>query len=142
MRTLFSAIALSAFSLSLAFVASAAMADTGFPSETLPSGVVIQKIITKNGPHPSATNVVTVNYRGALQNGTEFDSSYARHAPAKFPLNRVIPCWTDGVQKMSVGETARLTCPAATAYGLGGVPGKIPPNSVLTFEVELLSIEN
>ncbi len=75
-------------------------------------------------------------------NGTEFDSSYKRNEAISFPLRGVIPCWTQGVQKMKVGGKAKLTCPAATGYGATGVPGLIPPNTVLTFEVELLSIEH
>jgi FKBP-type peptidyl-prolyl cis-trans isomerase FkpA len=90
--------------------------------ETLPSGV-------------------TVHYRGTLENGTEFDSSYKRGEPATFPLSRVIPCWTQGVQKLHVGEKARLVCPANTAYGEAGMRGIIPPNSTLRFEVELIAIE-
>jgi FKBP-type peptidyl-prolyl cis-trans isomerase FkpA len=81
-----------------------------------------------------------VHYRGTLPNGTEFDGSYKRNEPASFPLRGVIPCWTQGVQKMKVGGRARLTCPAATAYGTRGVPGVIPPNTELTFEIELLGI--
>ena len=82
-----------------------------------------------------------MNYRGTLPNGSEFDSSYKRNEPISFPLRGVIPCWTQGVQKIKVGGKARLTCPAATGYGANGVPGVIPPNTVLTFEVELLAIE-
>ena len=88
----------------------------------------------------SSSETVKVHYRGTLPDGKEFDSSYARGQPASFPLNRVIPCWTEGVQKMQVGGKAKLTCPAATAYGPQGVPGTIPPNATLNFEVELLGI--
>jgi FKBP-type peptidyl-prolyl cis-trans isomerase FkpA len=75
-----------------------------------------------------------------LANGKEFDSSYKRNEPISFPLRGVIPCWTQGVQKMKVGGKATLTCPADTAYGARGVPGVIPPNATLTFDVELLAI--
>lgn len=109
--------------------------------ETLPSGVTIQKVRTAQGAQPKATDVVKVHYRGTLQDGTEFDSSYARNAPTSFPLNQVIPCWTEGVQKMKVGEKAKLVCPPQTAYGIAGIPGKIRGNSTLNFEVELLAIE-
>ena len=82
-----------------------------------------------------------MHYRGTLTNGTEFDSSYKRGTPAEFPLNRVIKCWTEGVQKMKVGGKAQLTCPPAIAYGERGTPGgPIPPNATLNFEVELLGI--
>ena len=110
-------------------------------SETLPSGVVVTHARLGQGASPSADSSVRVHYRGTLANGTEFDSSYKRKEPISFPLRGVIPCWTQGVQKMKVGGKATLTCPAATGYGTRGVPGLIPPNSVLTFEVELLAIE-
>lgn len=110
-------------------------------SETLPSGVVVSHLKQGTGASPSANDTVKVHYRGTLANGTEFDSSYKRNEPIAFPLRGVIPCWTQGVQKIKVGGKARLTCPADTAYGARGVPGVIPPNSVLTFEVELLAIE-
>lgn len=110
-------------------------------SETLPSGVVVSHLKQGTGASPSANDTVKVHYRGTLANGTEFDSSYKRNEPIAFPLRGVIPCWTQGVQKIKVGGKARLTCPADTAYGARGVPGAIPPNSVLTFEVELLAIE-
>ncbi len=82
-----------------------------------------------------------MHYRGTFADGSEFDSSYARNAPAQFPLGGVIPCWTEGVQKMKVGGKAKLTCPAKLAYGERGAGGgKIPPNTPLQFEVELLEI--
>jgi FKBP-type peptidyl-prolyl cis-trans isomerase FkpA len=83
---------------------------------------------------------VKVHYKGTLTNGTEFDSSYKRGTPAEFPLGGVIKCWTEGVAKMKVGGKARLVCPPEIAYGDRGAGGAIPPNSVLNFEVELLSI--
>ena len=110
-------------------------------TETLPSGVVVTQIRPGRGEAPTADSTVRVNYRGTLPNGREFDSSYKRNEPISFPLRGVIPCWTQGVQKIKVGGKARLTCPAATGYGANGVPGVIPPNTVLTFEVELLAIE-
>ena len=87
-----------------------------------------------------ATDTVKVNYKGVLANGTEFDSSYKRGEPIEFPLNRVIPCWTEGVQRMKPGGKARLTCPPGIAYGERGAGNVIPPNATLQFEVELLSI--
>ena len=110
-------------------------------TETLPSGVVVTHIKPGYGVSPTADSTVRVHYRGTLPTGSEFDSSYKRNEPISFPLQGVIPCWTQGVQKMKVGGKAKLTCPAATGYGARGVPGVIPPNTVLTFEVELLAIE-
>ncbi|CAD6527969.1 FKBP-type 22 kDa peptidyl-prolyl cis-trans isomerase [Paraburkholderia kirstenboschensis] len=108
-------------------------------TEKLPSGVIVEHLVQGTGAQPAATDVVKVNYRGTLANGTEFDASAKHGGTATFPLNRVIPCWTQGVQTMKVGGKAKLTCPAATAYGSRGV-GVIPPNSDLTFEVELVDI--
>ena len=104
------------------------------------SGLVYHEMRAGTGGSPSASDTVKVNYRGTLTNGTEFDSSYKRNEPATFPLNRVIPCWTEGVQLMKVGGKAQLTCPAAIAYGEAGSPPVIPPNSTLIFEIELLGI--
>lgn len=129
------------FTLSLITLLASSFALAAPAVETLPSGVTVQKIRTAKGAQPAATDTVKVHYRGTLQDGTEFDSSYARKAPTSFPLNRVIPCWTQGVQTMKVGEKAKLVCPPQTAYGVQGVPGKIDPNSTLHFEVELLAIE-
>lgn len=110
-------------------------------SETLSSGVVVTHLKQGQGAAPVAASTVRVHYRGTLSNGTEFDSSYKRREPISFPLQGVIPCWTQGVQKMKVGGKAKLTCPSDTAYGDRGVPGVIPPKAQLTFEVELLAIE-
>ncbi len=111
-------------------------------TEKLPSGVVVTHLKQGEGASPNADNTVRVHYRGTLANGTEFDSSYKRQEPISFSLRGVIPCWTQGVQKMKVGGKAKLTCPPSTGYGSRGVPGVIPGNSVLTFEVELLAIES
>ena len=110
-------------------------------SETLPSGVGVKHIRAGSGASPAAGYTVRVHYRGRLDNGTEFDSSHKRGMPATFPLNGVIRCWTEGVQKMKVGGAATLTCPPATAYGSRGAGGVVPPNATLTFDVELLAIE-
>jgi FKBP-type peptidyl-prolyl cis-trans isomerase FkpA len=125
-------------SLSIVAAAAASSASAG-TTEKLPSGVVVEHLVDGNGPKPTASNQVKVNYRGTLANGTEFDSSEKHGGAATFPLDRVIPCWTQGVQTMKVGGKAKLTCPAATAYGERGI-GPIPPNSDLTFEVELVAI--
>ena len=105
-----------------------------------PSGLVYRSLTDGKGASPAAADRVKVHYKGTLPDGTEFDSSYARNAPAEFPLNRVIPCWTEGVQKMKVGGKAKLTCPPGIAYGSRGAGGVIPPNATLHFEVELLGI--
>ena len=105
------------------------------------SGLVYRSLKDGTGAQPaSASDTVKVHYRGTLPNGTEFDSSYKRNAPIDFPLNRVIPCWTEGVQRMKVGGKAKLTCPPGIAYGERGAGGVIPPNATLHFEVELLGI--
>lgn len=105
-----------------------------------PSGLVYRSLREGKGPNPTASDVVKVHYRGTLASGKEFDSSYARGEPAQFPLGGVIPCWTEGVQKMKVGGKAQLVCPAAIAYGSRGAGGVIPPDATLKFEVELLEI--
>ena len=110
------------------------------PTETLPSGVKIVHTKVGDGASPKATDVVRVHYRGTLTDGKEFDSSYKRGQPATFPLQRVIPCWTEGVQRMKPGGKAKLTCPPAIAYGERGAGGVIPPNATLNFEVELVSV--
>jgi len=104
------------------------------------SGLVYRDVTAGSGASPKATDTVKVHYRGTLINGKEFDSSYARNEPAEFPLNRVIPCWTEGVQKMKVGGKARLVCPSSIAYGEGGAPPDIPGGATLVFEIELLGI--
>ena len=109
--------------------------------ETLSNGVVIKTVVAGTGAKPKATDTVKVHYRGTLADGKEFDSSYKRGVPISFPLSRVIPCWTEGVQRIAVGGKATLTCPPASAYGERGAPGAVPPNATLTFEVELLAIE-
>ncbi len=108
-------------------------------AEMTASGIAITMLKEGSGASPQASDTVKVHYRGTLTNGQEFDSSYKRNEPAAFPLNRVIPCWTEGVQKIKVGGKAKLVCPPHLAYGSRGVPG-IPPNSTLIFEVELLDI--
>jgi FKBP-type peptidyl-prolyl cis-trans isomerase FkpA len=110
-------------------------------AQKLPSGVVYRELQAGSGPSPKATDTVSVHYRGTLMTGEEFDSSYKRNQVAEFPLNGVIPCWTEGLQKMKVGGKAKLVCPASKAYGERPPPGsKIPPNAVLQFEVELVGI--
>jgi FKBP-type peptidyl-prolyl cis-trans isomerase FkpA len=105
-----------------------------------PSGLVYRSLKDGTGASPGATDKVKVHYRGTFPDGKEFDSSYKRNEAIEFPLNGVIPCWTEGVQRMKVGGKAKLTCPAAIAYGTRGAGGVIPPNATLLFEVELLAI--
>jgi FKBP-type peptidyl-prolyl cis-trans isomerase FkpA len=109
-------------------------------TETLSSGVAIKHLAVGTGASPAASDTVKVHYRGTLADGKEFDSSYKRGQPATFPLDRVVPCWTQALQKLKVGGKATLTCPPSTAYGARGIPNVIPPDSTLTFDVELLSI--
>jgi FKBP-type peptidyl-prolyl cis-trans isomerase len=109
-------------------------------AERTASGLVFSSLAPGTGASPSATDTVKVHYRGTLTDGQEFDSSLSRGQPAEFPLNRVIACWTEGVQKMKVGGKARLVCPPSIAYGERGSPPRVPGNAVLVFEVELLEI--
>jgi FKBP-type peptidyl-prolyl cis-trans isomerase FkpA/FKBP-type peptidyl-prolyl cis-trans isomerase FklB len=106
----------------------------------LPSGIVITTIKEGTGPMPAATDTVKVHYHGTLTDGKVFDSSVERKEPATFPLNNVIPCWTEGVQKIKVGGKAKLVCPSELAYGDRGSPPTIGPGATLIFEVELLEI--
>jgi FKBP-type peptidyl-prolyl cis-trans isomerase FklB len=108
---------------------------------TLPDGLQYEVITAGNGEQPRPDDIVSVNYRGTLLDGTEFDSSFKRGQPAKFPVGNVIPGWSEALQKMNIGSKWRLFIPAQLAYGEQGRPG-IPPNSVLTFEVELLGAEH
>lgn len=105
------------------------------------SGLVYFELRKGSGKSPAATDKVKVHYHGTLPDGTVFDSSVQRNEPASFPLNGVIPCWTEGVQKMQVGGKAKLVCPAKIAYGSHGAPPHIKPGATLIFEVELLAIE-
>jgi FKBP-type peptidyl-prolyl cis-trans isomerase FkpA len=104
------------------------------------SGLVYKSLKDGNGARPKATDTVKVNYKGSLADGTKFDASADHGGPISFPLNKVIACWTEGVQKMKVGGKAKLTCPSAIAYGPRGAGGVIPPNATLVFEVELLAV--
>jgi FKBP-type peptidyl-prolyl cis-trans isomerase FkpA len=103
------------------------------------SGMVYRELKAGTGASPKATDTVKVHYRGTLVNGTEFDSSYKRNEPAQFPLNGVIKCWTEGVQRMKVGGKSTLVCPSDLAYGDQGRPS-IPGGATLVFDIELLDI--
>jgi FKBP-type peptidyl-prolyl cis-trans isomerase FkpA len=107
-----------------------------------PSGLVYKTVKPGAGASPKGSDVVSVHYHGTLPDGKVFDSSVERGQPAEFAVNQVIPCWTEGVQHMKVGEKARLVCPSDIAYGDTGTPdGAIPPGATLVFEVELLGIK-
>jgi FKBP-type peptidyl-prolyl cis-trans isomerase FkpA len=106
---------------------------------TTETGLIYLELVAGDGAQPNATSTVTANYRGTLRDGTEFDNSYTRGEPLTIPLNRVIPCWTEGIAMMKVGGKSKLTCPSNIAYG-DKQSGPIPPGSALTFEVELLGI--
>jgi len=105
------------------------------------SGLQYEVLKQGDGEKPKATDTVKVHYKGTFLNGETFDSSYDRDQPAVFPLNRVIKGWTEGVQLMPVGSKYKFTIPSDLAYGPVGSPPRIPGNSVLQFEVELLGIE-
>jgi FKBP-type peptidyl-prolyl cis-trans isomerase FkpA len=105
-----------------------------------PDGIQIRRFNETDGAKPGRSDRVTVHYRGTLENGTVFDSSLARGRPATFPLDRVVPCWTEAVTRLRVGEKAEVVCPPETAYGTRGAPPAVPPNATLTFEIELLGI--
>ena len=108
---------------------------------TTESGLQYEVLTQGTGPKPARSDTVAVHYEGKLLDGTIFDSSYQRNQPAVFPLDQVIPGWTEGVQLMNTGSKYRFTIPPALAYGAKGAPGVIPPNSVLVFDVELLGIK-
>ena len=103
------------------------------------SGLVFKSLKEGTGASPKASDVVKANYLGTLVDGTKFDASADHGGPISFPLNRVIACWTEGLQKMKVGGKAKLTCPSAIAYGSRAM-GPIASNSTLVFEVELVGI--
>jgi FKBP-type peptidyl-prolyl cis-trans isomerase FklB len=106
------------------------------------SGLQYKSLKEGSGPQPKATDTVTVNYRGTLTDGTEFDSSYKRNEPATFPLNGVIKGWTEGLQLMKEGSKYQFVIPAALAYADRSPGAGIPPNSVLVFEVELVKVKS
>ena len=129
-----------------ALIAIGALAALGTAQAATPvttaSGLVYESLKDGTGASPKASDTVRVHYRGTFpDSGKEFDSSIARGQPLEFPLSGVIPCWTEGVQKMKVGGKAKLICPPSIAYGARGAGGVIPPNATLHFEVELLGIK-
>jgi FKBP-type peptidyl-prolyl cis-trans isomerase FklB len=108
---------------------------------TTPSGLKYEVITPGTGKSPKLSDSVTVNYRGTLTNGTEFDSSYKRGKPATFPVSGVIKGWTEALQLMQEGAKWKLTIPPDLAYGSRGAGGVIGPNETLVFEVELLKVD-
>jgi FKBP-type peptidyl-prolyl cis-trans isomerase FkpA len=111
-------------------------------ARTTESGLIYLDVSEGSGAQPAVTDSVTVHYKGTLRDGSVFDSSYTRGEPASFALNRVIPCWTEALQRMKAGGKATIVCPAEIAYGDRGAPGGlIKPGAALKFEVELLSID-
>ncbi len=125
--------------LALGLVGTSALAQPA--PVTTKSGLVYQSLKDGTGASPAATDVVRVHYRGTFLDGREFDSSFKRGEPTEFPLNRVIACWTEGVQLMKPGGKAKLTCPPAIAYGERGAGNVIPPNATLNFEIELVAVK-
>jgi FKBP-type peptidyl-prolyl cis-trans isomerase FkpA len=110
-------------------------------TRALSSGLIFTETLAGEGPVPAPNDRVRVHYHGTLSDGRVFDSSIERKDPAIFPLNRVIKCWSEGLQLMKVGGKARLECPPRIAYGTRGIPSRIPPNATLFFDVELIGIE-
>lgn len=104
------------------------------------SGIVIRTVKPADGPSPSAKDKVKVHYEGRLVDGTVFDSSIRRNEPATFGLDQVVPCWTEALQKMNVGGSARVVCPSDEAYGDRGAPPRIPGGATLVFDIQLLDI--
>ena len=117
----------------------AATSAGGAAPATTASGLVYTEVVAGSGASPGPSDMVVVHYHGTFPDGRVFDSSIQRGEPASFPLNRVIPCWTEALQKMRVGGKAKLVCPPEIAYGARG-GGPIPPNATLHFDVELIDI--
>ena len=138
-ETRLAAVALSERDASTAFVKEAASVKG---ARTTESGLVYLEVAEGTGEMPVVTDSVSVHYTGTLRDGSVFDSSRERGTPASFGLNRVIPCWTEALQRMKVGGRATIVCPSEIAYGDRGAPGGlIKPGAALKFDVELLSIE-
>ena len=119
------------------------VASSSAKLQTMKDGLIIQDEVVGTGAEAAAGKTVTVNYVGTLTDGTKFDSSYDRNQPFSFVLGagQVIPGWDEGVSGMKVGGKRKLTIPPSLGYGAQGVPGAIPGNATLIFEVELLSVQ-
>ena len=105
------------------------------------SGLIYKEIKAGTGAQPKATDIVKVNYAGTLADGKEFENTIKRGQPIEVPLNRIFPCWTEGIGMMKVGGKAKLVCPSDIAYGDRGLPPIIPGGATLIFEVELLDVK-
>jgi peptidylprolyl isomerase len=118
-------------------------AGTAGPEVTTASGLKYTDLVVGNGASPQRGQMITVNYRGTLENGTQFDSSYDKGTPYTFPLGvgRVIKGWDEGLMSMKVGGKRKLIIPSRLGYGPAGSPPNIPPNATLLFDVELLGIK-
>ncbi len=111
-----------------------------FTRVVAPDGIQIRRWNKTDGKKPGKSDTVVVHYHGTLKDGTVFDSSVRRRQPASFSLDQVIPCWTEALTRLRVGEKAEVICPPRTAYGLRGSPPKIPRNATLKFDLELLAV--
>jgi FKBP-type peptidyl-prolyl cis-trans isomerase FkpA len=120
--------------------ADSAPAPRPFVRIPAPDGIQIRRFNKTDGQMPKRDDRVTVHYHGTLHDGTVFDSSVQRGGPENFDLDKVVPCWTEALTRLRVGEKAEVKCPPRTAYGLKGSPPVIPPNATLTFEIELLAV--
>jgi peptidylprolyl isomerase len=143
MRTILTLAAILLLAACSGSTGSSGAAGKGGAMQTTPSGLQYEDITVGNGPSPQPGQTVTVHYTGWLDDGKKFDSSLDRGQPFEFPLGqgRVIKGWDEGVATMKVGGNRRLVIPPALGYGAQGFPGAIPPNSRLTFEVELLGVK-
>lgn len=116
-------------------------ADAPADFTTTPSGLRYRILRRSDGPYPTATSDVTVDYVGWLDDGTEFDSSYAHNKPTTFNLSEVVPAWTEGIPLVGEGGMIELEVPSHLGYGARGVPGTIPPGATLHFKVELHDVQ-
>ncbi len=124
--------------LAALFIPAAALAQSA--PVTLASGVVYESLAEGSGVSPMRGDKVKVHYRAIAADGKEIENSYTRGEASEFPLNRVIPCWREGLQQMKEGGKARLTCPPETTYGMRGSSALIPSYATMQFEIELLSV--
>ena len=105
------------------------------------SGLIYKEIKAGTGAQPKTTDIVKIHYAGTFADGKEFENTIKRDHPMEIPLNRIFPCWTEGIGMMKVGGKAKLVCPSDIAYGDRGFPPVIPGGAALVFEVELLDVK-